>query len=99
MRPSSSAGAATSSRKTAPTISSKSRLLTSSRRFSVPLLRQVLVRVEGLLRRGQGLRHVLKVDAHAGPGTMAGAKRGDEHAGGGGVRRGGGGSSPPPPGA
>ena len=77
-------------RATAATTSSRSRLLTSSRRCSArpagiadaaPLVGHVLVRVERLLRRTQVRRHVLKVHADPRPRAEAAAQRVDEHVG------------------
>src|SRR6478672_6274730 len=81
MRPCSSDGAPTSGRKTAPTTSSRSRPLTSSRRCLVPLVRQVLIRVERFLRGAELLGDVLKIDANAGPRAVTAAQGVDERVG------------------
>ena len=83
------AGGRTSRRAIAATISSRSRLLTSSRRFSRRGIRgaslrrviRLIVRIERLLLGTQLPGHVLQIDAHASPGRRAAAHRVDQHVG------------------
>src|SRR6185503_4911006 len=84
-----SAGGPIRAPKTADTISSRSRLLTSSRRSSgrplgipdaAPVVR-LIVGIERLLLRPEPDRHMLQVDAHARPRAKPPAHRVDEDVG------------------
>src|SRR5262245_23118241 len=89
-----SGGAPTNRRRTADTISSRSRLLSSLSTFSAPLaplgslllgdVRPIvrrLVGIERFLRRANLVGHVLQVEADARPGVEASAHRIDEDVG------------------